>query len=37
LVLSFDGSNMDDRKLGPEFLRNHLGQVSLFWASTEFP
>jgi hypothetical protein len=37
LVLSFDGSNMDDRKLGPEFLRNHLGQISLFWASTEFP
>ena len=37
LVLPFNGCDMDDGKLRSELLRNHLGQVTLFGASTEFP
>lgn len=37
LILSFNGSNMNDGELGSEFLRNHFCQVTLFGASTEFP
>lgn len=37
LVLSLDGSNMNNWELGPEFLGDHFCQVTLFGASTEFP
>jgi len=37
LVLSFDGSDVDDGELGLEFLGDHFCQVTLFGSSTEFP